>query len=156
MVNIIVATTEDYLIGSGNKLPWHLPSDLKHFKELTTGNVVIMGRKTFESISKPLPNRTNVIITRNKEYKAEGCVIFNSLSEAIITYSNHEIFIIGGGEIYKEALYIVDRIYLTRIMTSDIKGDTYLPSNLLDEFTLVKESEVLNENNLNFKFQIYE
>ena len=127
LITIIVAAAENNIIGNDNKLIWHLSDDLKRFKELTKGHHVIMGRKTFESMPKALPNRTNIIITRKRDYLAENAIVTNSLSEAIKLAGNDpQPFIIGGGEIYKIALNISDRIELTRVH-HNFDGDTYFP-----------------------------
>ena len=127
LITIIVAAAENNIIGNDNKLIWHLSNDLKRFKELTKGHHVIMGRKTFESMPKALPNRTNIIITRKKDYFAENAIVTNSLDEAIkLTSDDPQPFIIGGGEIYKIALNISDRIELTRVH-HNFDGDTYFP-----------------------------
>jgi len=134
MISIIVAVAEHNVIGKDNKLIWHLPKDLKHFKETTTGHFVIQGRKTYESFGKPLPNRTNVIITRDKNYKAEGCIVVNSLQEALdIAINEKEVFIIGGGKIYEQAMSIADRIYLTKVHHS-FEGDTFFPEINIKEW----------------------
>jgi dihydrofolate reductase len=125
MVKIIVATSKNKVIGNSNSLIWHLPADLKRFKETTTGNTIVMGRKTYESIGKPLPNRRNIIITRDFNYEVEGCEIVNSLEEALMI-SNHNCFIIGGGEIYKQSMEIADKLYLT-LIHDDFEGDTTFP-----------------------------
>jgi dihydrofolate reductase len=125
MVKIIVATSKNKVIGDSNNLIWHLPADLKRFKEITTGNTIVMGRKTYESIGKPLPNRRNIIITRDFNYEAEGCEIVNSLEEALMI-SNNNCFIIGGGEIYKQSMGIADKLYLT-LVHEDFEGDTTFP-----------------------------
>lgn len=125
MINIIVAMSKNRVIGNANTLIWHLPEDLKRFKELTTGNTIVMGRKTYESIGRPLPNRRSIIITRDTNYKVDGCEVVNSLEEAL-ELSNNNCFIIGGGEIYRQALDKADRIYLTRI-NKDFEGDTTFP-----------------------------
>ncbi len=104
--------SKNRVIGDSNSLIWSLPNDLKRFKQLTTGQTVIMGRKTYESIGRPLPNRRNIIITRDENYEAIGCEIVNSLEEALLL-SGEDCFIIGGGEIYKQSLPIADKIYLT-------------------------------------------
>ena len=124
-VSLIVAVAENNVIGKNNQLAWHLPADLKLFKNLTTGHHIIMGRKTYESIGKPLPNRTSVVITRQDNYKADGYIVVKSLQEAIkISKDDNEVFIIGGAEIFREAIPIVDRIYLTRIHHT-FEGDTF-------------------------------
>src|SRR5437868_35630 len=113
-LSIIVAVSENNAMGIDNKLPWYLPADLKRLKSLTMGHYLVMGRKTFESLGKPLPGRTTVIITRNKDYKAEGCIVVNSLSEGIeAAKTDVEPFIFGGGKVFREALPMVKKIYLT-------------------------------------------
>ena len=110
-----------------NKLPWYIPDDLKRFKKLTSDKVVIMGRKTYESIGKPLPNRLNIIVTRNKKLTIPGCIVVNSLTQAIEKAGNNkEVFIIGGGEIYKESINFTNKIYLTKVHL-EVKGDTTFP-----------------------------
>lgn len=127
MISIIVAIARNGVIGSGNNLIWHISEDLRRFKAITTGHPVVMGRKTYESIGRPLPNRTNVVITRQSDFKAEGCVVVHSLQEAIQQFAeDEEVFIIGGGSIYAEALPLTKRIYLTEV-DADYEGDTYFP-----------------------------
>lgn len=125
MITIIVATSKNKVIGDSNSLIWHLPADLKRFKELTTGNPIVMGRKTYESIGRPLPNRRNIIITRDVKYDVEGCEVVNSLEEALMICNNN-CFIIGGGEIYKQSMSIADQICLT-LVHEDFEGDTEFP-----------------------------
>jgi len=125
MIKIIVATSRNKVIGDSNNLIWYLPADLKRFKEITTGNTIVMGRKTYESIGKPLPNRRNIVITRDVNYEVDGCEIVNSLEEAFMI-SNQNCFIIGGGEIYKQSMGIADQIYLT-LVHEDFEGDTTFP-----------------------------
>lgn len=127
MLSIIVAADENNVIGKDNDLIWHLPDDLKFFKKRTTGHTVVMGRKTYESIGKPLPNRRFVIITRNKNYKVEGCEVVHSLEDALnLCPPEDESFVIGGDQIYRLALPHVDRIYLTRVH-HQYDGDRYFP-----------------------------
>lgn len=130
MINIIVAMTSDHVIGNSNDLPWYLPNDLRHFKELTLGNVVIMGRKTYESIvariGKPLPNRTNIILTRDKEFSQPDCIVANSFEDAIEKSPSKKIFVIGGEQIYKLALDSADVLYITEV-DAKIKGDAFFP-----------------------------
>lgn len=125
MINIIVATSKNRVIGNNNSLIWKLPADLKRFKQITTDNTIVMGRKTYESIGKPLPNRRNIIITRDTNYLVDNCEVVNSLEEALML-CNNECFIIGGGEIYKQSIDIADKIYLT-LVQEDFEGDTYFP-----------------------------
>jgi len=127
MISIIAALAENRVIGLNNTLPWRLPNDLKHFRRLTTGHAIILGRKNYESIGKPLPERTNIVITRNRDFRADGCLIAHSLDEALVLADNDpEIFIIGGAEIYRAALARTNRLYLTRVHAA-IPGDTYFP-----------------------------
>ena len=140
-LSIIVAYSKNRAIGKNNQLPWKLSEDLKNFKKITMGNSVIMGRKTFESMPKALPNRTNVIITRKKDYFAENAIVTNSLDEAIkLTIDDPQPFIIGGGEIYKIALNISDRIELTRVH-HNFDGDTYFPDIDSKIWTEIKRTE---------------
>ncbi len=130
MLSIIVAVADNHLIGGSNKLLWHLSADLKRFKSLTMGHPVIMGRKTFESIGRPLPGRENVVITRNSKFKADGITVVSSLDEALKKFTDRDVFIIGGAEIYAQSLSMADRIYLTRIYHS-FEGDAFFP--VIDE-----------------------
>ena len=132
-VSLIVAMDSNRGIGKDNDLMWHLPADMKFFKETTTGHVVVMGRKNFESIPekyRPLPNRENVVLTRNKDYSAPNCLVFHSIEDCIAHYSSKEkkVFIIGGGEIYKEALEldIIEEMYITHI-DDTYDADTFFP-----------------------------
>jgi len=122
-VSLIVAMAKNRVIGMNNTLPWHLPADLKHFKALTMGHHIVMGRKTYESIGKPLPGRFSVVVTRNSKF--EGCIIADSLDAAIAACGNDdEIFVIGGAELYRQAIHLADRIYLTEI-DAEISGDAH-------------------------------
>ena len=130
-LSIIVAMAANGVIGRGNQLPWHLPADLKHFKQLTTGKPILMGRKTWESIGRPLPERTNIVITRDTDYTAAGCVVVHSLEAALrAAEHNDEVMVIGGSELYRQVLPEVSTIYLTRVH-ADIDGDAFFPK--LDE-----------------------
>jgi dihydrofolate reductase len=140
MLSLIVAMDRNRVIGLDNKLPWHLPADLKRFKELTTGHHVVMGRKTFESIGKPLPGRTNVVVTRQHDYKADGIKVVHSLDAAIwLTRGDPEPFIIGGGELYKEALKYVDKLYVTEVDTHVERGDAHFPELDPGQWKLVEK-----------------
>ena len=130
IISQIVAVSTNGVIGKDNDLIWRLSSDLKYFKKITTGHHIIMGRKNYESIGRPLPNRTSVIITRNKDYKAEGCIVVHSLEDALdVARKNNETeaCIIGGGEVYKISMPLTDKIYLTEVH-ENFEGDTYYPS----------------------------
>lgn len=146
MIKIVVAVSKNWVIGNNNTLIWKLPNDLKRFKEITTGGSVVMGRKTYESIGRPLPNRRNIIITRDLNYHIEDCEVVNSIEEALLL-TNNDCFIIGGGEIYKQSLPITDVIYLTRI-DEEFEGDTYFPElNKNDWFESLNESFEPDEKN---------
>jgi len=143
MIAIIVAKSKNNVIGSNGSIPWNVPKDLRYFKELTEGNTVIMGRKTYDSLPKdknPLPNRINIVITRDSNFTANGCIVVSSMEEAILKVDNRkDTFIIGGGEIYKQAIKFVDKIYITEI-NGEFDGDTYFPK-LSDKWNLVDAVE---------------
>jgi dihydrofolate reductase len=139
-ISIIVAMAKNRTIGINNTLPWRCPEDLKHFKALTMGHHMIMGRKTFDSIGKPLPGRTTVVVSRNRELKIEGCVVVHSLVDAVSACKgDDEIFIVGGAELYAQALPLANTLYLTEIQTN-IEGDAHFP-----EFDLKQWHEVKRE-----------
>lgn len=128
MISIIVAIASNNTIGSANSMPWHLPEDFRHFKQVTMGKAVIMGRKTYESIGRPLPGRRNIVITRNTSLRIEGCEMASSLDEAIaLCNPAEENFIIGGGEIYRQAMPLADKLYITHI-AAEFEGDTRFPT----------------------------
>jgi len=155
MINIIVAHSINRVIGIDNKLPWHLPNELRHFKQTTTGHTVIMGRKTFESIGKPLPDRRNIVITRNAAYTAEGVEIVHSLEEARkLSESAQERFIIGGAQIYEEALNIADRLYVTLIY-DNFEGDAHFPY-YYDNYSWLSQSDRKSENGIRYRHKVFE
>lgn len=128
ILSIVVALSENNAIGKDNKLLWHLPADLKYFKKITSGHTVIMGRKTYESIGRPLPNRRNIIITNQKDFKPNGCETAHSLQEAVeCCKKEDEVFIIGGGNIYEQALPLCDYLYITKVFTHIKDADTFFP-----------------------------
>lgn len=142
MITMIAAAGEKNELGKDNGLLWHLPHDFKRFKSLTTGHYIIMGRKTFESFPKPLPNRIHLVITRDKSYKKEGAVVVHSLEEALqIAKEDEQPFIIGGGEIYKLGLPIAEKIELTRVHGSFADADTFFPAFSKEEWELVSKEE---------------
>ncbi|MDO8498188.1 MAG: dihydrofolate reductase [bacterium] len=155
-LSIIVAMGNNRAIGSSNGLLWHIPAELKRFKEITMGHPIIMGRKTHESIGKALPGRTNIVITQDKNFKAEGVEVVHSLEEALRLASsapgNNEIFIIGGGQIYEQALSLADKLYLTLVEGDFPEADTFFP-DYSDFKKLV--SETLGED-AGFKFKFLE
>ena len=130
-ISIVVAMAANRVIGRDNGLPWHLPADLKHFKETTMGKPILMGRRTWESIGRPLPGRTSIVITRDQDYAAPGCVVVNSIEAALqAAGQQEEVMVIGGAEFYRQVLPRTGTIYLTQIH-ADIEGDTFFPE--LDE-----------------------
>lgn len=138
-LTIIAAASANNVIGFNNKLIWNIPKDLKRFKELTQGHSVIMGRKTFESLPSPLPNRRNIVVTRNKDYSPEGIEVFSSIEDAIyVCKDDLQPFIIGGGEIYSQTINLVDKIELTRVY-KDYQGDAFFPDIPMDKFELTNE-----------------
>lgn len=147
-ISIIVAIAKNGVIGVSGDLPWRLSSDLKRFKRDTMGKPIIMGRKTWESIGKPLPGRTNVVVTRNKDYIAEGAKIVSSLKEALalgkevleINEGDNEICIIGGGQLYEEAMAFANRLYVTHVMAKP-DGDTWFPEIKPDEWAPIERQE---------------
>ncbi|MDV6168926.1 dihydrofolate reductase [Flavobacterium sp. DG1-102-2] len=127
-ITLIAAVAENNALGKDNKMIWHLPDDFKHFKTRTSGHHIIMGRKTFESFPSPLPNRTSVIITRQADYKADGCIIAGSLDEALNACpQDEEVFVIGGGEIYNQSISRADKLDITRVHAEFPDADAYFP-----------------------------
>lgn len=149
---------KDRELGAKNALLWHLPDDLKRFKAITSGHAIIMGRKTFEAIGKPLPQRKNIVITRQPDYKAEGCVVVSSLEAALKTAGeDSEVFIIGGGEIYKLALPVANKMYLT-FVDANVPADTFFPKFNENEWRLVREEPHMKDEKhpYSFVFKLYE
>ena len=157
-ISVIAAMSQNRVIGRDGSLPWHLPTDLARFKSITTGHTVIMGRKTFESVGKPLPNRRTIIITRNNDYQCADVFIAHSLDEAL-DHAAHEdeVFILGGETVYRIALPRADRLYLT-IIHATIEGDTYFPNLDFDDWKLVEDErhESDERHAYAFSFRRYE
>ena len=158
MFSIIVAVGKNREIGKGNKLLWHIPEDLKNFKEITTGKTVIMGRKTFESIGRPLPNRKNIVLSKNgdkESFEQKGIELYQNLENLISDYKNseEEIFILGGEQIYREFMQkgLVRRLYISYIEFSDSEADAYFPEIDYNNWKIIKE-----KNYDNWKFCMYE
>lgn len=160
-LSIIVALSTNNVIGRGNRLPWHMPADLKHFKALTMGHHLLMGRKTFLEVGKPLPGRINVVITRDPHFVPEGVAISRSIDEAINkaeAAGDLEIFLAGGGEIFRQTIHRANRMYLTRIHT-DIEGDTFFPEfDDVNEWKLIdaEHFEADEKNLYPYSFLTYE
>ena len=160
MINIIVAASTNLVIGKDNDLPWHLPTDMKHFKDTTNGHTVVMGRKCWESIPekfRPLPNRKNIVMTRGSNYVANGAIVSHDLEQILVSHENsHEqVFIIGGAELYREAFKYANRLFLTQIY-SNVEGDVYLEGLEPNNWNLVEGSELYEENGFKFRFELYE
>jgi len=142
-ISILVAMAKNRTIGIDNSLPWRIPEDMKHFKALTMGHHLIMGRKTYDSIGKPLPGRTTVVVTRDRNLKIDGCIVVHSLAEAIAACADDEIFVVGGAEIYAQALPLADTLYITEIQ-QDVDGDAHFPEfdkSVWQELTRDKHSQ---------------
>jgi len=154
IISLIVAMDENRVIGYKNKLPWNLPSELNYFRETTKAKPVIMGRKTHESIGRPMPERLNIIITRDKNYKTNNCVVVHSREDAVkAAKGSDEIMVIGGAEIYKMFLSIADRLYVTKVH-GKFKGDTYFPEFNENEWVKIKEKFVQKDNENKYSYTI--
>ena len=152
MITMIAAAGLNNALGKDGNIPWHLPDDFKHFKKLTTGHHIIMGRKTWESFPRPLPNRTHIIITRDEDYKADGGIVVHSLEDAL-TFSKEEshVFIIGGGEIYKLGLEYATHIELTRV-NGTFEADAFFPVIQPSMWDLLSTTAHLKDENHNYSF----
>ena len=153
IISAIAAIGENRELGKSGDLIWRISDDLRRVKELTTGHTLIMGRKTYESIGKPLPNRTNIVVTRDTGYQADGCIVAHSLDEALAKareVEEGEIFIFGGAEVYKEALPTITRLYLTLVHASNPKADTFFPD--YSDFTKVIETEEREQEDLKYQW----
>lgn len=163
-LSLIVAAAQNNVIGRDNQLPWHLPQDLKYFKATTLGKPIIMGRKTFESIGRPLPGRTNIVISRQSDWRAPGVVVAQTIEQAIALgqqlRDDHqqpvaEVMVIGGAEIYRHTLAVADRVYLTRVH-AEVEGDAYFPELPDDQWQKISEVPGDADASVNHSFQIFE
>mgnify|MGYP003403621138 CR=1 len=152
MITLIAACSSNRVIGKDNTLIWNVPGDLKRFKELTYGNPILMGRKTFDSIGRPLPKRTNIVVTRDNNWSREGVFVYNDINEAISEYKNTNLFVIGGGEIYSSLIDIADKIELT-LIDKEFDGDSYFPE--LDDKWIVENSESMTCEEFNYHYITY-
>jgi dihydrofolate reductase len=157
MIALILAMDCNRVIGKDGRIPWHLPADQAYFKQLTLGHPVIMGRQTFESIGKPLPERENIIISANKDYQPEGCTVLHSINEARRFCDAKDVFVIGGSQIYREFLPIADRLYIT-LIDEVFTGDSYFPEIDENQWRLVSKinGERNKKNPYDYYFLIYE
>lgn len=155
-LSIIVAVANNNVIGINNTLPWHLPEDLKHFKALTMGHHIIMGRKTYESLGRLLPGRITIIVTRNRGYQVEGAVIVNSLEAALsASGTDEEVFLIGGAELYQIGLELADKLYVTEVHAT-FEGDAFLPSFNLESWQEASRERREAANGMAFSYVVYE
>lgn len=152
MISIIAAIGKNNELGKKNQLLWSLPADLKHFKEITTGHPIIMGSKTFESIGRPLPNRRNIVVTRDLNYKNENIEVVHSIDDTLKLFENNteEVFVIGGGEIYKQFLEHANKLYITEVDGADSEADTHFP--VIDENIWHEKSRLKNTKDENNQF----
>lgn len=160
IVSAIVATAKNNVIGKDNNIPWYLPDDLKYFKAKTLNHHIIMGRKSYESIGRPLPKRTNIVVTRNLFFVASNCLIVHTVEEGLqIAQENgeEEVFIIGGAQIYELSLPYLDRLYLTEV-DLEVEGDVFFPTLNMKEWNLVSEDprKASGKNEHDYNFKIYE
>jgi dihydrofolate reductase len=150
MINLIVAISKNNIIGKKNNIPWYYPEDLKYFKKITTGKTVVMGRKTFQSIidrnGKILPNRQNIVITRDQNFKHENVIVINDVNEYIKNFKNEEIFVMGGSEIYNLFMPHTDKLYITHV-NKEYDGDVYFPEIDYSQFELISKDD---QNELSF------
>ncbi|OQK16510.1 dihydrofolate reductase [Methyloprofundus sedimenti] len=157
-LSLIVAMATNYSIGLNNQMPWHLSADLKKFKHITMGHPIIMGRKTFESIGRPLPGRQNIIISRDPDYAQQGCLVFNNLDGALQSCADiDEVFVIGGATLYAATLARADRLYITQIQQA-FDGDTWFPEIDLQLWQEVARKDIHDDTSVdfNYSFIVYE
>ncbi len=159
IIAAIVAVAENRVIGKDGHLPWHLPRDLRYFKEVTTGHHIILGRKNYQDVGRPLPNRTNLVLSRDKNFEAPGCIVCSSLDEAFSTArraGETECFVAGGAEIYRMALPYCTRLYLTQVL-AEVPGDVFMP-DIGKSWTLISENraEADEKNRFSCLFQVWE
>ena len=151
-ISLIVAMASNRVIGRNNQIPWHLSADLKKFKQITMGSPIVMGRKTFESIGKPLPGRSNIIISRNKSYEQPGCQVFSEIDQALASCADDdEVFIIGGSAMYEMMLPRAEIIYLTQI-EQEFSGDTFFPEILASDWQIVEHQLVTDDKQAAFNY----
>ena len=154
-ISVIVAVAKNGVIGQNNTLPWHLPEDLKHFRALTTGHHIIMGRKTYESLGRLLPARTTVIVTRNQDYCLDGALVAHSLEEAVILCGgDDEAFVIGGAELYQDGLKLANKLYVTEI-DFEVAGDAFFPVFSKEEWNEVSRESHTSAQGLDFSYITY-
>ena len=161
-IALVVAVSQNNVIGRDNQLPWHLPEDLQYFKSVTMGKPILMGRKTFDSIGRPLPGRKNIVITRDLEWDAEGVEVVHSIDDALTAgtdacavANSDEIMVIGGAQIYRDCLPIADRLYLTRV-EAEIEGDAFFPDIDIKQWQKIAEKTPKEIDKYSYCFQVLE
>ena len=156
-ISLIAAMAKNRVIGRQGDIPWKIPGEQKMFKKITLGHTVIMGRKTFESLKQPLPQRTNIVVTRQQDYVAAGCIVVHDLAQALSScpQGEDEAFICGGGQLYELAFTMADRIYLT-VIPRDIDGDTFFPEIPASEFNIIESKTIATPGIEPYDFHIYE
>ncbi|MBN1168487.1 dihydrofolate reductase [Candidatus Woesebacteria bacterium] len=159
MISLIAAVSENNVVGSKGKIPWYLPADFAYFKKITTGHHVVMGQTTYNSIGKPLPERKNIVLTYNKDLLIEGCVVKNSIEDAIEHANKNkekELFIIGGASVYKQTISIADKLYITEVHSS-FEGDTFFPPIDNEKWKEVsrKKNKKDDKNKYDYSFVVY-
>lgn len=152
MIALIVAFAKNQVIGNKGCIPWKIKGEQKRFKELTTGNVVVMGRRSYEEIGKPLPNRTTIVVSRTKKFEGENCYTVSSLREALELAGDRDVYISGGARLYEEALPIVEKMYITEI-DCEIDGDTYFPTFDKEQFTKEIDAEI--QGDIHYRYVTY-
>ena len=151
-ISLIVAMASTRAIGLNNQIPWHLSADLKKFKKITLGAPILMGRKTYESIGRPLPGRSNIIISRNPEYRQAGCLVFNDIEQALESCRDHaEVFVIGGSDFYRSMLAVADTLYLTQIHR-EFPGDTFFPELDASQWIEVEREDIQDDPDVAFSY----
>jgi dihydrofolate reductase len=159
LISLIAAVAKNNVIGNKGKIPWHISEDFKHFKEITMGHTIIMGQKTYESIGKPLPGRTNIVLTLDKNFKAQGCIIAYSPDEALQkakSAEKKEVFIIGGGQVYKTFFSRSDKLYMTKVQ-KEFEGDTFFPKVGKSNWKKISSKKGHSkEEDLNYEFVVFE
>ncbi len=160
IISAIVAKTQNNVIGKDNDIPWYLPNDLKYFKRMTLGHHIILGRKNYEAIGRPLPRRTNIVVTRSKDYVAEGCLVVHSIDEALAlarSAGEEEVFICGGGEIYRQTMDLWNKLYLTEV-EGVVEGDVFFPEIEEEEWReiSIKLNKADERHAFDFNFRVLE
>jgi dihydrofolate reductase len=157
MISIIVAADERGAIGVGGQMPWHLPADLRYFKATTLGHPVIMGRKTYQSIGRPLPGRRNIVVSRQPDLTLEGCEVYHTIQEAVVAVADDDAFIIGGAQIYRQAWSLAQRLYLTRVHTQVTDYDAAIPAINIGEWQRVETTDYKadEKNAFDLTFEVY-